>query len=482
MDFLQITTKQKSRKMKKINNRLFLVVLTFVAASANAADSLRVLTKNNFLGAVRSYHPVILQSGIQVNRAAADVQSARGGFDPMVKSNFDRKTFDGKFYYSYFNPEINIPTWYGVEFKAGVEEVIGDRVTSEASMGKSTYVGAKVPVNSLWFDKRRAVLRQAQAMKQLSEAERRLAINDVLFDGLTAYWTWVKDYLVYKVVSNAVTINEDRFRFVKTEYEQGARPAIDTTEAQAQLQTFYMQQNAAWLAFVNSGNELSNYLWLDNSLPVSWSDRVVPDTAEVNDILSPSSYPSLNGILETIATHPKLQSIGYKIDVLEIEKKLKAQYLLPKLSLSGNILNKGYGLPTDVTTPFLENNHKLGIDFSMPLLFREARGGYKAINFKIQETNLEQLNIALQIENKVKSYYNEMIALQQQVTIFDGAFSNYQKLFVGERIRFGVGESSLFLLNTRENKLLESAQKLLELKTKWHKTYAGLIWSTGNLQ
>jgi outer membrane protein TolC len=177
-----------------------------------------------------------------------------------------------------------------------------------------------------------------------------------------------------------------------------------------------------------------------------------------------------------------LQSIGYKINVLEIEKKLKAQYLLPKLSLSGNVLSKGYGLPSEVTTPFLENNHKLGIDFSMPLLFREARGGYRAVNFKIQETNLEQQNIALQIENKVKSYYNEMVALQQQVVIFDGAYSNYQKLFAGERLRFGVGESSLFLLNTRENKVLESAQKMVELKTKWHKTYAGLMWAAGSLQ
>ncbi len=468
--------------MRNIKNRLLLVVLLLLGANAYAADSLRVLTKNDFLGIVRSYHPVIIQSGLQINRAAADVQTARGGFDPTLRSSVDRKTFDGKFYYSYFNPEINIPTWYGIEFKAGVEEVVGDRVTSEASMGKTTYMGAKVPVNNLLFDKRRAVLRQAQAMQKLSEAERRLAINDVLFDGLTAYWTWVKDYLVYQVITSAVAINEDRFRFVKTEYEQGARPAIDTTEAQAQLQNFYMQQNAAWLSFINSGNELSNYLWLDNNQPIYWSDRVVPDTAEVNEVLSSSNFPSLNGILVTLSSHPKLQSIGYKINVLEIEKKFKAQYLLPKLSLSGNILSKGYGLPSEVTTPFLENNHKLGVDFSMPLLFREARGGYKAINFKIQETNLEQQNIALQIENKVKSYYNEMVALQQQVAIFDGAYSNYQKLFAGERIRFGVGESSLFLLNTRENKVLESAQKMVELKTKWHKTYAGLMWAAGNLQ
>jgi hypothetical protein len=45
-----------------------------------------------------------------------------------------------------------------------------------------------------------------------------------------------------------------------------------------------------------------------------------------------------------------------------------------------------------------------------------------------------------------------------------------------------VGESSLFLLNTRENKVLESMQKLAELKTKFFKSYRAVAWASGQLR
>ena len=86
------------------------------------------------------------------------------------------------------------------------------------------------------------------------------------------------------------------------------------------------------------------------------------------------------------------------------------------------------------------------------------------------------------IENKVKTYYNELLGLQQQVKIYEAAFLNYQTLFRGEDTRFKAGESSLFLLNTRENKQLEAQQKLVELKTKYFKALQAVQWAAGQLR
>ncbi len=465
---------------KKLKSSIVaIILLAFLYTPVFAADSLRVLSQESFLGIVRLYHPVVKQAGLMVERAKANVLQARGAFDPMLNADLDRKTFDGKLYYSYLNPQLTIPTWYGLELKAGLEEILGTRTSSELTVGQTSYAGAKLNANNIFFDKRRAVLRQAQVMRRQSEAEQRLMINDLLYDAVSAYWNWVREYQNYKILTNVIAVNEERFRLLRLEYEQGSRPAIDTTEALAQLQNFYLQQNASYVAFQNAGLELSNYLWLENNTPTLWDNTIIPDTSELS---TPINTPSLNSMLQAANTHPKLETIGFKLDVLQIERKLKAQYLLPKMSVNANILNKGYNLPPEITTPFLENNHKIGFDFSMPLLLREARGGYRAAGIKISETRLEQSNIALQIENKVKSYYNETLALQQQVAIFSDAYINYQKLFYGEKIRFDVGESSLFLLNSRENKMLETAQKLVELKAKLYKNYAGLIWSAGQLR
>jgi len=460
-------------------SKYLLSVVVFLHFGCLAQDTAFTLSKDEFLSIVKTHHPVVKQAQLSVDRASADVQAARGAFDPTIDAGLDRKTFDGKLYYSYLNPQVTIPTWYGIDIKAGLEEVVGDRVTSEATLGKTSYVGVKVPATNLLFDRRRAALRQAQSFRQMSEAERLLTINDLLYDALSAYWNWVREYLTYNVISNTVRVNEERLKYVKLEYEQGVRAAIDTTEVLAQLQNMYLQQNNAWLSFQNAGLELSNHMWLKNNIAMEWTDNILPSEAE---LYRDNILPSLEELIATARiNHPKLQSLSFKTDALETERRLKAQYLLPKLSVNANLLNRGYTVPDELTVPFMENNYKLGIDLSMPLLLREARGNYRSAGIKLQEIALEQDQVALQIENKIKSYYNEVLQLNKQISIYQEAFNNYQKLLQGENIRFEAGESTLFLLNSRENKVLEAAQKLYELRTKWHKSYAGLLWAAGRL-
>jgi outer membrane protein TolC len=117
----------------------------------------------------------------------------------------------------------------------------------------------------------------------------------------------------------------------------------------------------------------------------------------------------------------------------------------------------------------------------MPLRLSEGRGGYKLAKLKIQETNYAQALQQQTIENKIRFYYNEIIGLRQQIKIYENAYLNYLALFRGEDIRFKAGESSLFLLNSRENKVLEAMQKLIELKTKFYKSQVALQWAAGQL-
>ncbi|GAA4449990.1 TolC family protein [Rurimicrobium arvi] len=438
---------------------------------------MRHLSKDEFVSIVKTYHPTVRQAGIGVQKAKADILKTRGVFDPVAEGRLDRKTFDGKLYYSYFNPQITIPTWYGIDIKAGVEEVIGDRVTSEATLGKTSYVGIKFSSNSLLYDGRRAALQQARLFKEQSEAERRLIINDVMYDAFSSYWNWVREYRNYRIISEVIAVNEARLSFTRTEYEQGSRPAIDTTEALAQLQTFYVQQENAKLAYLNAGLSLSNYLWTEDNIPVYWNESIIPDTSELQEWTT----PSLNNLLSLATSHPKIDALSSKISILEVDKKLKQQYFIPKLSLSANMLNKGYTTDFTPTQTFLENNHKIGATLNIPLFYRDAIGGYRMAKLKIAETELEQSNQLLQIENKVRSYYNEVLALQRQIDIYTEVYRNNQKLFHGEQFRFRNGESSLFILNSRENKMLETSLKLLELKMKLQKSYVGLLWAAGQL-
>ena len=60
-------------------------------------------------------------------------------------------------------------------------------------------------------------------------------------------------------------------------------------------------------------------------------------------------------------------------------------------------------------------------------------------------------------------------------------YSNYNLLLKQEELRFKNGESSLFILNSRESKLIEAAQKLIELEIKYRKAYYAVLWGAGLL-
>jgi outer membrane protein TolC len=472
-------------------NSLFLSIgLLFCVLSTNGQSlqppdsNLHVLSQEAFLEIVRTYHPVARQGNLLVDRARAEVTAARAGFDPLLYASSERKVFDGKNYYDWFHAELKIPTWFGVEFKAGIEENLGDLLNSEVTPGQSSYLGVSVPLaKNLVMDKRRAILQQARVFREQSKAERNLIMNDLLLDASYAYWNWVREYLVFRVMTDAVSVNEVRFGLVKLGYRQGERPAIDTTEALAQLQSFQLARNDAWLGFRNAGLELSNYMWRANDTPFYMPPQVVPDTGWLTKNLADTPLPVVEDLLRVaLENHPKLQSYNFKLQILDIERRMKFQDILPMLNLNYNILNEGYNVFKGGSWNYYENNYKFGFDFGLPLRLSQGRGQFRAAKIKIEQTNLDLVQTRLAIENKIKNYFNEVAVLQSQIRISENNLENYQKLFRGEDIRFRIGESTLFLLNQRENKVLEARQKLLELKTKLFTSIIALQWATGQLR
>lgn len=470
--------------MTRLSQLLFTLLLPVFCMAQNQAADTAILTPEDFINIVKKYHPVIKQADINIEKAKAGIVVARGGFDPSVYLNSEQKTFNGKYYYQYTNPELKIPTWYGIEVKAGLENNGGQYLNSESSGGKTSYVGVSVPLaKNLVMDKRRATLQQAKIFKLQSESERLNISNDLLYEAYANYWNWVKEYQLYQILSDAVSVNETRFELVKIGFRQGDRPAIDTIEALVQLQSFQFLQNESWVKVKNAGVELSAFLWLPNNNYYQLNEQVKPDSKWQLQNTRDVPLGILDDIIYTARlTHPKLKIFDFKLQDLEIERKLKFQSLLPTVNVKANLLNKGYDVLKGVGPGFYQNNNKFGIDIGMPLRLSEGRGAYKMAKLKITETNYATSLQQQSIENKIRNYYNELAGLQKQINIYEQAYINYQTLFRGEDTRFKAGESTLFLLNSRENKVLEALQKLTELKAKFYKTQVAVQWAAGQLR
>ncbi len=435
------------------------------------------LSLESFLAIVKKYHPVARQAEVGVAIAKADVTVARGGFDPLLTNEIARKEVGGLLYYDEQVTELKVPTWYGIDVVAGVQSISGARTATTDTKGASSYFGFSVPLGKgLLMDKRRAALQTARLFQNLSLQEQRGLLNDLLYEAAGAYWMWWQQHETQRLFEQAVANAEQRLRLVKTACQLGDRPAIDTLEALAQLQTIQQRKTDIAWQLANSQLDVSNFLWLANGNTPSLPSTAVPQQL-------PVSLESLQieNLVQTLQSHPELQQYQIKLAALQVEKRLKQQSLLPSVYLKYHQLNPSHDLTKSFTSPWLQSNYRYGIAVAVPLRLSEGRGDYRRAKLKIEQTQWAQLHKKVLLQTKLQQYYNEWKNIRSQVAWQQSAINAYTALQRGEELKFLNGESSLFLVNAREIKTLEARQKLIELQSKEGKAVAGTFWAAGTL-
>ncbi len=465
--------------MKKVTG-VFCFIL-FVACINNVTAQTHVLTVDSFIKIIRSNHPAVKQATVITQQAAANLLASRGAFDPALSIEKNKKTFTGVDYYKYNNAELKIPTIAGIELKTGIERSTGLFPDPQLSKGVASYAGIELPLlKGLLLDKRRAALQQAKIMINRSEQEKATLLNDIFFDAYKTYWEWVASFKLYNIYGDYVAMAKKRMRLVKITYEQGDRSPADTTEAYTQIQNYELLQADALMKLNNSRFGLSQYLWAENTVPYLLPQNNIPDTLAFsnNFLLHP-----IDTMAENIAlNHPEIKSYNFKLLELNIDRKLYFQNLLPAFNIQANILSKEYYQFKGLNNSYLTNNYKFGFTLKTPFLFREARGNYRGVKLKIQQTSFLLQEKIWAIQNKISAYYNEAKQVQLQINITNAMFDNYFYLLRIEELKFAQGESSLFIINSRENKLLETKQKQIELTLKYLKAVYGITWAGGQFR
>jgi outer membrane protein TolC len=467
-------------KTAKKTNILIFVLMLWASSSFAQSDSAYGFNYDDFINVVKRFHPVMQQADLMLAKADAELLGSRGAFDPVFSFDSEQKTFDGKSYYQTTNPQLKIPTWYGVEVKTGMQYFAGDNLNPDVTLGQSTYLGISVPLaRNLLLDKRRAQLQQARLFRTQSTFERSLLINELLREASVAYWEWVKAQLSVRILQDALKANEARYSLVLNSVNIGERAAIDTVEALTQLNQIRLNFLDARNKSLMTAAELSNYLWKKENQPYQ-----LPAIANAQYTLQNLSVSNLNRsgldeILQDAAVnHPKIKATQQKLLSLIIEKKLKYQDLLPIINLNANLLNKGYRYSfSKYGTEYARENNKFGLDIYIPLRLSKERAGYKMSKIKITETNLGLDLTKNQVTNKITYYYRELEGLINQVERCEALLKQTRQLFSAEELKFRSGESSQFMINARETKVLEVELKLAELKVKAQQAAVNLNWA-----
>ncbi|RBQ09149.1 TolC family protein [Pedobacter miscanthi] len=430
------------------------------------------------------YHPVIKQTQLLSESARTKVLQSLGYFDPELKAGFSKKLFGGTEYYNKWNSELKIPLWLaGADLKLGYDRNAGTYLNPENRTGEQglSAIGLSIPLGQgLIIDARRNTLRQSKIMVEYAEADQLKQINAVWYGIVKDYWNWYYAHKQNELINDGLNLAQSRFKALSAQTLIGDKPGIDSVEAYITVQERIIQKEKTAIELQNARLVLSNHLWNDQGSPLELPADALPQNIDQKITRPPALLlDTLLGLATT--QHPELLKLKSKGEQLAVEKSYRQELLKPKLNVIGNLISNRTGLNSNVPGyyDFNWSNYKFGIELAFPLFLRSERGKLREVKIKQQELNYDLKQFGREIRNHVIASYNDVSAYSAQLAVQSKSIENQQILVNGENQKFMLGESTLFLINSRETKLIDMKIKQESMIAGYQKALAELYYKAG---
>lgn len=454
--------------------------LCFCLAGAVVGQTPAVLSYSQFINNVRAYHPLIKLAGAVGEIGEESVNAARGNYDPNISGSYSNKYFQGKEYYSVFESEIKQALFTNQSIKAGFEYGSGNYLNpSDFTPGNGVaYLGIEASLlQGLVIDKRRADVLKAKHYRNMSENEKRHISNTVLFESACAYSDWLLKRGAFKVNRYFTDLALVRLEGIKALSLAGERPSIDTTETAMLLQQRFLDLQTAIIEFQKQSAFIAINNWQNN------------EAASFDANLSPSD--SLEQLMELVSkkfmedntadgrNNPLVLQYRSKLDLLDVERRYRAELIKPVLNFNYNLLS----IPVNTGDfPSLSpNNYKWGAQLAFPLFLRNSRAELSMAKLRLNSTTFEFELKQTEIRNKLNFTASSVKVFAQQLQTAERNLDYSKRMLEAEKLKFENGESSIFLINARENKWLEAELKRLETMNKYIKAVLDYLYLKGNL-
>ena len=450
---------------------------------ATQADT-AVFPASVFFDLIRQHHPIVKQAALFGEEARQVLVQARGAFDPKVASYYDRKEFGDQLYYERWQSKLIVPLWPGgVDLNVSYERNGGVYLNAEERTPSSglSGIGLSVPLGQgLLMDARRNAVRQANIARNLAQADQIKLVNKTIFEAAKTYWEWFLAHRQRQLLTEGYELANRRFLALRERALLGDAAIIDTTEALITVQDRLMQRRQAEVDEQNARLHVNTFLWNAENQPVELPASAIPQEPS----LTVPSKTTLQTLLDQATKqHPDLLKLEAKTQQLILEERFRKAMLQPQILLNASLLSQtptadaGYNWSDYYS--LRAQNHKIGVDFVFPLFLRKERGKFREVQLKNQQVGLERQQAGRDIAIDVQAAYNQLQTLARQVTLQQQTTQNQQILLRAEQQKFELGESSLFLVNARETKLIDLRLKGEELKTKYQKAIAELYFVAG---
>ncbi len=353
---------------------------------------------------------------------------------------------------------VSLLTRSGISVFTGMRLNPNDTKTPFVPTGKSGeyFAGVAVPLmRGLRINEKTAAEQQAKLGEPLATQVFGSTRLEVLLKAAAVYWDWVGAKARVDIAKNLLLIAKARVDQIKGRVQKGDLPALDIAESEQEIQRRQAALVRSERDFQKASLLLSVFLWDESGAP-----RVVPSLQEV-PALQPEPRELTNGEwIEgrklALELRPELKKIILEREQAKIDLRLAENMILPAMDA---YLTQGADTGPQGIGPVV----RAGMAVSLPLRQRTARGQAQAARLKIQKLTLdekaERQRIQAEVDDTVSAIntsYERWVSTLLEV-------KKAKQVEEGERLRFGAGDSTLFLVNQRERMSAEAQMRLAEV-------------------
>lgn len=436
-------------------------LLLFLSSLINTDNEKNILSFTDFIKQVKDSHPINQQIDYIDKQTIAYYQKAKGGLDPKLSGAWDKKSFDKKNYYDKINTSIKVPTPYGIGFKVSYENNDGSFLNNMDILPNNGLLAAGIEIplgQGLFFDEIRKNIKTANLYEDRNELKKRKIENQLIYYASKAYLSWQESYFKLINQEEALVQAERRYKNIVSLSQNGDKAAIDTLEAYLNLknrnvQLLYFQQK-----YNQTTQDLYNYIWDNEGVSELVDTTVIPE--QLNLLLWNTKIAELKKNSNTIIqNHLTLNQIEIQNKNLVLERRLAKEKLKPIVNLNYNPL---FSFNNDYPSEgYHFDQYKLGLALQYPIFSRKQRANLKLIDLELKFNDNEKELVKNQLTNELQILIEKETFIENQLSILSENQNYFETLFEAEKIKFDIGESSLFLLNNREVKLIENKNKII---------------------
>ena len=432
-----------------------------------------VLKLEAFLNQVLRSSPAARLLRLEDDRALAALLDARGGFDPYLTSGYEYKTQGDKDKLNVLQSGVTLPfdlptsPSLTLDYRRGLGSSIDPSVLT-SRLGETRFGVSLSPLQGLTTNKRRASLNKARLEPRRADALQAQGRNRLLLDATRAFWAWVEARRILQINRELMALATRRRDLVTRQARAGETAAVDSVEAELAVVSREGKVAAARRKADQARVKLSVYIWNgdETERPARYDPPPLPTRPVVAD--------SAAAVATALSRRPELREIALKEHQVQIEQRLARERLRPDLKLEAQVVSYD-------ESPFDVNDVKLGFKINQPLFFRSGRGATERTQIEAQALRFKQELTRRKVQADVEAALVALRQSQRRVSAAERRVELARRLQEAERRRFELGESTLFLVNQREQAFAEAREERVAAQIDVVQAHATVRWATGTI-